>query len=106
MSSYATHALSALAGAALVYTAMSLRGELGGGGAGLGSKFAAGEGGGGGASWASNGVSTSSSGSLFRAVRARPPVEPTRDTGHRCAAARAHTLAGGGRGRRRAWART
>jgi len=37
----------------------------------IGAKFSAGEGGGVGASWASNGLSESSSGSLFRAVRSR-----------------------------------
>ena len=60
------HLLSAAVGALLMFGALSFHK----GSAALGSSFAAGEGGGSGASWASNGVSESSSGSLFRAVRA------------------------------------
>lgn len=44
--------------------------------AGAAAKFSAGEGGGSGASWAGNGVSESSSGSLFRAVRSRAYAGP------------------------------
>eukprot|EP00966_Prymnesium_polylepis_P306752 7088682-Prymnesium_polylepis.1 len=55
------HLGSAALGALVAYLALTLGSNSGG------RVFAAGEGGGSGASWASNSVSTSSSGSLFRA---------------------------------------